>query len=227
MKSLTMVELARRMGATSVPDPAQLANIVELADGTVLKLFRKGSRIANLRCSRARRFARSARRLRERGLCTVDVLDVLRVNELGREGVIYRPLPGTDVRQCVRSVSASLEVLGAFARLAAKLHRKGVYCRSLHLGNVILMDGGSLGLVDVADTSFGKTSLGVAKRVRNFRPILRYPEQSLAIERYGPSRFIGSYLEESGLIRHAKAALVGSLRGKYALFADLAPVPGG
>jgi tRNA A-37 threonylcarbamoyl transferase component Bud32 len=227
MKSLTMVELARRMGATTAPDPAQLANIVGLADGTVLKLFRKGSRIANLRCSRARRFARCARRLRERGFCTVDVVDVLRVNELGREAVIYRPLPGTDVRQLVRSAAASLEVLGAFARLAAKLHRKGVYSRSLHLGNVILVEGGSLGLVDVADTRFSRASLGVAKRVRNFTPILRYPEQSLAIERYGPNRFIRSYLEASGLVPHAKAALVGAMRGKHALFADLPPVPGG
>lgn len=225
MKSLTLVELTRRMGATSAPDPGQITNIIEFADGTVLKLFRKGSRIDTLRRSRARLFARCARRLRERGICTVDVLDVLRVDELGREGVVYRPLPGTDVRQLVCSASASLEVLGAVARLAAKLHRKGVYFRGLHLGNVILVDGGSLGLVDVVDTSFSRKSLSVAKRVRNFKPILRYTEQSLAIERYGPSRFIDAYLAESGLIRHARAALVKGLRGKHELFASVPPVP--
>jgi tRNA A-37 threonylcarbamoyl transferase component Bud32 len=224
MKSMTMLELSRRMGATPAPDPGRRSSIVELADGSVLKLFRRGSRIANLRRSRARQFARSARRLRERGLCTVDVLDVLRVNELGREGVIYRPLPGTEVRQLIRSESATAEVLGAFARLAAELHRKGVYFRGLHLGNVILMDGGSLGLVDVAGTSFSRASLGVAKRVRNLTLILRYPEQSRAVERYGPDSYVGAYLQVSGLSHHAKAALVGALRGKHALFADLGPV---
>ncbi len=51
-----------------------------------------------------------------------------------------------------------------------------MYFRSLHLGNVLLMDDGEFGLIDIADMRILPSPLGKELRVRNLRHMQRYPQ---------------------------------------------------
>ena len=63
-----------------------------------------------------------------------------------------------------------------FGKFLALLHEQGVYFRSLHLGNVLLMDDGEFGLIDIADLHLYPSPLRLALRQRNLRHMQRYPE---------------------------------------------------
>ena len=63
-----------------------------------------------------------------------------------------------------------------FGKFLAQLHDKKVYFRSLHLGNVLLMDDGEFALIDIADMRIYPSPLRNALRQRNLRHMQRYPE---------------------------------------------------
>jgi len=79
--------------------------------------------------------------------------------------------------------------------LIAELHDKGVYFRSLHLGNVVQNEAGQIGLIDISDMTCGDTSLGRLKRARNFQHLFRYRQDvsSLAPHR---AAFIKGYTQK-------------------------------
>jgi hypothetical protein len=56
----------------------------------------------------------------------------------------------------------------------AQLHEQGVYFRSLHLGNVLVLDDGEFGLIDLADMRIYPSSLSSSLRLRNLRHMQRY-----------------------------------------------------
>ncbi|MFX6035930.1 toluene tolerance protein, partial [Acinetobacter baumannii] len=60
--------------------------------------------------------------------------------------------------------------------LIAALHAKGVYFRSLHLGNVVRTPEGRMGLIDIADLRVQRSALSAAQRIRNFKHLLRYEQ---------------------------------------------------
>jgi len=61
---------------------------------------------------------------------------------------------------------AILEKLG---RVIATLHAKGVYFRSLHMGNIVLTPVAEFGLIDIADLHVERKSLSYYKILRNFQ----------------------------------------------------------
>ena len=65
---------------------------------------------------------------------------------------------------------------GHYDRAIARLHERGVYFRSLHLGNVVQTPQGELGLIDIADMKTQRRALGRTQRKRNFAHMLRYAE---------------------------------------------------
>lgn len=67
--------------------------------------------------------------------------------------------------------SALLEQLAGFFR---NLHRKGIYFRSMHLGNIVLTPSGTLGLIDIADLAFQSRALSHNKASRNLAHFERY-----------------------------------------------------
>jgi hypothetical protein len=91
--------------------------------------------------------------------------------------------------------------VSALARYLAQLHDKGVYFRSIHFGNIIVDEAGAFALIDVADTRFKGRSLGNGERARNFRHLLRYPEDRQALARFGNERFVHEYLQAAHLER--------------------------
>jgi hypothetical protein len=173
--------------------------VLRLSNGEFVKLFRRRRRISSAAWNPyAVRFTRAAERLTRLGVPTVDVLEVFRVAEMERDIVRYRPLPGETLRDTLAG-SPNDGLLSDFARFLAQLHERGVYFRAIHLGNVIVIGAGRFGLIDVCDTYFGGGSLGLVRRVRNFKPLVRGPEDRESLEAYGGEAFLDHYLEAAGL----------------------------
>lgn len=152
--------------------------VVRLPDGTMLKLFRRKHLLSSaLFYPYAQRFSNNCTRLSGLGLSCPEVIAVFRVRGLDRDVVHYRPLPGQTIRQLIRDgleSPAADELRGRLGQFVAHLHRRGVYFRSLHLGNIVLTPDGGLGLIDIADLSTRRFSLGKRARERNMRHLRRY-----------------------------------------------------
>ena len=153
--------------------------VIRLENGNFLKLFRER------RCYTSgsfnpysQRFAVNSERLQALGITAPAILD-LYVFADGSSGVLYQPLPGQTLRQVMQSMGSGAmrqALVERFGKFLALLHEQGVYFRSLHLGNVLLMDDGEFGLIDIADLHLYPSPLRLALRQRNLRHMQRYPE---------------------------------------------------
>ena len=81
------------------------------------------------------RFARNSKRLRARGIPTVQVERVFYCHSIKRHGVIYSLMPGQSLHDLLSKQSPDPQLMKELADFMFRLHTKGVYFRSLHLGN--------------------------------------------------------------------------------------------
>ncbi len=153
--------------------------VLQLHDGSFLKLFRRrpwytwGSLYPY-----AQRFVLNGQQLALLGIATPPVLRLISYAD-GSQGVQYTPLPGRTLRQALEGCSSTAERQALVRRLGhfiAALHEHGVYFRSLHLGNVLLLDTGDFGLIDLADMRMRPSALPGNLRRRNLRHMQRYPQ---------------------------------------------------
>lgn len=177
-------------------------------NGRIIKLFRRKRWLSSATLyPYARRFVRNASRLKNLGFDTVEAEGLYKCREPARHIVVYPLLQGQTLRDLLARDLEQLDLLGAFAKYMAKLHRQGVYFRSLHLGNVLLLPGGGLGLIDVADLRFRKRPLGVLLRARNFQHLLRYKNDAELVRAFGVQRFLDIYRQAAELSPSAEARL--------------------
>ncbi|RAI68466.1 polymerase [Pseudomonas fluorescens] len=153
--------------------------VLRLTDGSFLKLFRRrrwytsGSFMPY-----SDRFAINAVQLRSMGIPTPHTLDLYRFED-GSTAVHYLPLPGNTLRQILQGITAPAvrqALVERFGKFMAQLHQQGVYFRSLHLGNVLVLEDGEFGLIDLADLRIYPSSLSPSLRRRNLRHMQRYAE---------------------------------------------------
>ncbi len=156
-------------GATLLEEDAFGPKIYALGDGErMLKLFRRKRWLSsNLWNPYAKRFATNSLRLKVLNISTVTVIEWGRLTSLGRQYVLYEKLPGETLRD---SMDWTPQQLGAFL---AKLHDCGIYFRSCHLGNILLLENDDFGLIDIMDTRFFGRSLDLRHRLRNFCHLTR------------------------------------------------------
>lgn len=147
--------------------------VFRLPDGSILKLFRRKRLLSSATLfPYARRFAANARALERLGIPVPQILESFRIGGIGRDAVRYRPLPGITLRELSRKGIAAPEkadLKAAFTRFVIELHRKGVYFRSLHIGNVVRTPDGQLGLIDFTDLRIYPWPLVRFSRRRNMR----------------------------------------------------------
>ena len=194
MREITRQEyLTLREGAAVTSADEHGDKVLLLTDGTYLKLFRVKRLITSARIFPYwRRFVRNAERLQQLDIPTLQVIEVLRIPEIDRTAVHYEPLPGSSVRDLDGGIDAPLaERLGRFIKT---LHDKGVYLRSMHLGNVVATPEGELGLIDIADMRIRSRSLSNHLRIRNFRHLCRYEDDRSAIATHLED-FVGAFDE--------------------------------
>jgi tRNA A-37 threonylcarbamoyl transferase component Bud32 len=90
---------------------------------------------------------------------------------------VYERLAGDLLRDILNQSSDVAEkTFHKFGIFIAQLHDKGVYFRSAHLKNILVLPNKGLGLIDISDMQIKRNSLDMTLRQRNFEHILRYQE---------------------------------------------------
>jgi tRNA A-37 threonylcarbamoyl transferase component Bud32 len=169
--------LALREGAQVLEADGSGDKVLRLADGSMLKLFRRKRLFTSAAWyPYARRFADNCRHLQRRGIPCPEVTALYRIAEIERDAVHYTPLPGSTLRQLIAAGTAHAPLRTQLGAFVAKLHESGVYFRSVHLGNVVLTPEGTLGLIDIADLRVSSRPLRRSLRLRNFKHMLRYAQ---------------------------------------------------
>lgn len=173
--------LALREGAEVLEVDHHGEKVLRLADGTILKLFRRRRLISSAALfPYAGRFVSNAEALARMGIPVPEVIETFRIPLIKRDAVHYAPLAGKTLRELMRSgLSPEREqaLKAAFTRFIIGLHDKGIYFRSLHLGNVVCTPDGHLGLIDFADLRIHPWSLGKYLRARNVRRMQAMAEE--------------------------------------------------
>jgi hypothetical protein len=148
--------------------------VFQLHDGNILKLFRLKRFFSSGRLYPfARRFAKNAEKLNHLQIPTVRVLSTYRIPDLEQTAVLYKKLEGTALDDRLADNPVNNELAGRLAVFMANLHKKGVYFRSIHFGNIIILPNDEFGLIDILDMKVHRTQLTFRKRLRNFNHILR------------------------------------------------------
>ena len=148
---------------------------VLLSDGgQIIKIFRRKHLLSKaLLFPYVRRFAANAKRLQQRNIPTITVLKLGHCWQPKRDLVWYQPIVGETLRDYCET-NGITSIIENLAKFVAELHHKGILFRSLHWGNIIVMDDLTLGLIDIADIRFYRQPLTLTQRQRNFRHMLRY-----------------------------------------------------
>lgn len=153
--------------------------VMRCANGDYIKFFRikhviSFSRLVNP----AMRFCNNARRLKKLGFNTISPIEIWHIPHMKRWAVRYVPVEGDSLKDLLKKYSLSEKTIDDFGILIKDLHTKGVYFRSLHLGNVVLRPDGQLGLIDILDCRFRWFGLPLNnfQRQRNFSHLFRYAD---------------------------------------------------
>ncbi|WP_207390823.1 toluene tolerance protein [Phytopseudomonas dryadis] len=170
--------------------------VLRLTDGSFLKLFRRKRLISSAALvSHAKRFASNAVELCRRQIRCPQIIATYRIRSIERTAVHYWPLPGDTLRQrLARHAADQAGLCRHLGVLIAELHEKGVYFRSLHLGNVVIDDTGHLGLIDISDMACSNAPLGRLKRSRNFQHLFRYAQDIRDLQLHQEA-FIDGYVQ--------------------------------
>ncbi|SDS88411.1 lipopolysaccharide kinase InaA family protein [Pseudomonas oryzae] len=148
--------------------------VYQLGNGLILKIFRQRRLFSSATLfPYARRFIRNAQRLEAAGIATISPVQYFDLPEKRTTAVLYRPLPGATVAQLVRNGQLEPAIIRDLAHFIRHLHEKGIYFRSLHIGNIVRTPDQRWGLIDIADMSFRRKSLSRALIERNFRHFKR------------------------------------------------------
>lgn len=151
--------------------------VVRLPSGLLLKIFRsrRNLLLARLRPD-ARRFADRAERLQRLGIHTPQLAELLWIDrEKAVSACLYQPLQGEGLDKLFRDARAEFDrLLPQLAVYIHRLHQRGIYFRSLHLGNILLTPDGDFGLIDFLDIRFKRGPLGRHLVQRNFAHLKGY-----------------------------------------------------
>lgn len=178
MRIVTAQELESWLASGKVLEKdARGPKVIALANGLFLKIFhtRRQPWLARLRPA-AMRFAYNAERLRRADVPVPEVVELLWLDrQAGLSACLYRPLPGQSIEQLYRQTpQQTAQLLPSLASFIYQLHRRGIYFRSLHLGNILLLPDGGHGLIDILDLQCKRRPLSSWLVQRNFQHLRHY-----------------------------------------------------
>ena len=155
--------------------------VIRLNDETLLKVFRPRRRLWLARLlPQAKRFKLNAAQLLALGVRAPLVGECFWLDKAHAvSGCCYIPLPGYSLEQLYKQSRCEFEsMLPNFARFIHMLHQRGIYFRSLHLGNVLLLPDGGFGLIDFLDIRFKGKPLGQRLVARNLAHLHSYLQRN-------------------------------------------------
>jgi len=171
--------------------------VLRLQDGSILKLFRIKHLFSSARLHPyALRFVNNAERLFALDIPTVEVINSYKIPSIKRTTVQYKALEGNTLPRYLRDRAFTKEMAQKFGNFVASLHNKGVYFRSIHLENIIVLLNHTFGLIDVADMKIYRNPLSLRKRNGNFRHLTRY-ESHCNLLKPELMTFIQAYMDQS------------------------------
>ena len=163
-------------------------------DKHIIKLFYPRRRFTSATIyPYALRFWNNAQKLHKKGIPTVTCKQLRYDKQNSRHVITYPLLAGTTLRDCLEQSPDNNDYLTRLSAFLAMLHEKGILFRSIHLGNILVLENGGFGLIDIADMSLQRRPLGLFKRARNFRHLLHDQEDRSSLEQYGYERFLKQY----------------------------------
>jgi hypothetical protein len=170
--------------------------VVLLPSGDYLKVFNpKGGLTKRRFFPKYKAFIRNTALLQVAGIPAVQVKAVYFLTQHQSYAVVYTPLHGTDLRLLAEEdPQASLSSLISFLVL---LHQKGIYFRGIHLGNVLRLFNGELGLIDVADLRQSSRPLSLWMRARNLAHLLNNRDDRALYQGYGIPAFLDDYAKQA------------------------------
>ena len=172
--------------------------VYRLADGHFLKIFRRKRLLSSaLLRPYSVRFCQNAERLTELGIPTLTPITLYTFPEKQLSAVLYKALPGQTLKELyLQAPESFITHLTALCDFIRELHRKGIYFRSLHLGNIVLTPQNTLGLIDVADLAFHRRPLSKAKAARNLKHFARLLRQMDSVERFPMAKLSAAVLAD-------------------------------
>lgn len=181
MRIVTAQELESWLASgTTLEKDTRGPKVVALDDGLLLKIFhtRRHPVLARLQPA-AKRFTHNANTLLSIGIAAPKIRECFWLDrQSGLSACIYQPLPGHSFEQIYRQSPEQLHsLLPALASFIRRLHLRGIYFRSLHLGNILLLPDGNHGLIDILDMRFKRHSLSPRLVQRNLQHLSRYLER--------------------------------------------------
>ena len=200
-----------RAGARVLARDKRGDKVLLTPDDHIIKLFYPRRRFTSARLyPYAYRFCKNARHLQAKGIITVQCEQLRYDRQHGRHLIRYPLLPGDTLRDHLASHPDRDDLLAGLAAFLAELHGKGILFRSIHLGNVLVLEDGTFGLIDIADMSIQRRPLGLWQRARNFRHLLHDHRDRERLEQYGYGRLLENYEAAAG-IRGYRSTLLGRL----------------
>ncbi|MDG1582584.1 toluene tolerance protein [Pseudomonas sp. GOM6] len=169
--------------------------VVALPDGRFLKIFHtRRTALQSRLWPAARRFLHNTERLRARGVATPGISEIFWLNrDKGLSACLYTPLPGESLEKLLHDDAPKLELeLPALATFIRHLHSQGIYFRSLHLGNILLIAPGRFGLIDVLDLRCYPFPLNRGLVRRNFEHLRSYLQRR-KLEHFPLDRLLALY----------------------------------
>ncbi len=167
-------------GARLLEGSIHLPKVYETPDGRIVKLFRVKRWFSTRTIfPPARRFVRNAARLAAAGVPSLHVERVAKAPHLRCQVVVYARLPGLSLRHALRNATSgeAEDLIRAAGEFVADIHGRGVYFRSMHFGNVLVdPEKRVFSLIDILDLRVMGRPLGLSRRRRNFKHLIRYDE---------------------------------------------------
>ena len=189
-----------RTGARLIERDGRGEKVLLTPSNHIIKLFYPRRRVTSARIyPYAFRFWNNARRLQEKGIITIRCEQLRYDRENRRHLITYPLLPGTTLRDRLAETGNGDDYLDKLATYLVTLHAKGILFRSIHLGNILVLENGDFGLIDVADMSIRQRPLGLLKRARNFRHLLHDRRDRQRLEQYGYGRLLDNYETAAGI----------------------------
>ena len=174
--------------------------VLDTKKGEMIKLFRRKRLLSTaLFKPYAVRFVDNSKKIAALDIPTITVNKLFWCSSIKRHLVIYQRLEGEPLRDVLSKPSSNAkEIFRQLGALIAQLHDKGIYFRSAHLKNILLLTNGEFGLIDISDLMVKSHSLKVKLRQRNFKHILRYREDKTLFKSHLQD-FFSSYVTASNL----------------------------
>ena len=122
----------------------------------------------------ASRIIKNSIRLKEHEIPSIEITNELAFQYNNRlSGVSYKYIPGKTYRDLGNKITK--EMITDLAKYISIIHKKGIYFRAMHLGNILLHNK-KLFLIDIAKIHFYPWPLFIFTRARAFRRMIKYQD---------------------------------------------------